>query len=76
MRPWRVHDHSSSVDLRHLIVRQIWHVLARFGCSYLKDCPQRSVVLMHSSVRLVGSLCHSAARKAMSIVEGRLGRPR
>lgn len=32
---------------------------------YLNDCPHRRVVLMQSSVRLVGSLCHSAARKAM-----------
>ena len=33
--------------------------------SYLNDCPQRNVVLMQSSVKLVGSLHHSAARRAM-----------
>lgn len=27
---------------------------------YLNDCPQRSVVLIHSSERLIGSFCHSA----------------
>jgi hypothetical protein len=32
---------------------------------YLNDWPQRNVVLMHSSVRFVGSLCHSAARNAI-----------
>jgi hypothetical protein len=35
---------------------------------YLNDCPQRNVVFMHSSVRLMGSLCHSAARNAISSV--------
>ena len=27
---------------------------------YLNDCPQRSVVLMHNSERLMGSFCHPA----------------
>jgi hypothetical protein len=38
---------------------------------YLKDCPQRNVVFMHNSVRLVGSLCHSAARSAILAVSSR-----
>ena len=32
---------------------------------YLNDWPQRSVVLMQSSVRGMGSLCHSAALTAI-----------
>lgn len=36
--------------------------------SYLNDWPQRNVVLMQSSVKLVGSLHHSAARRAMVYV--------
>jgi hypothetical protein len=71
MRPWRVQDHSSSADLRHLRVRQICHACCFTEMVYLKDCPQRSDVSMHSSVRLVGNLRHSAARRAMSIVERR-----
>lgn len=31
--------------------------------SNLKDWPQRKVVLMQSSFKLIGSLCHSAERK-------------
>lgn len=40
--------------------------IARPQKVYLKDCPQRSVVFIHSSVRLVGSLRHSAARNAIA----------
>lgn len=43
----------------------MWILSYEQGTSYLKDCPQRRVVLMQSSVKLVGSLHHSAARKAM-----------
>lgn len=36
--------------------------------SYLNDWPQRNVVSMQSSVKLVGSLHHSAARRAIVYV--------
>lgn len=67
MRPWSVQDHSSSADFRHL--RNVrYAVCMDLGyTAYLKDCPQRNVVFMHNSVRLVGSLCHSAARSAMAV---------
>jgi hypothetical protein len=37
------------------------------GYEYRNDWPQRKVVLMQSSVRLMGSFCHSVARMTMII---------
>ena len=55
---------------RHLISATCIELIRKLegvyrGKIYLKDCPQRNVVLIQSSVRLVGSLYHSAARNAM-----------
>lgn len=63
----------SSSDLRHLqYIDQTCFKLHGEGGSYLNDCPQRNVVLMQSSVKLVGSLHHSAARNAMVVCKSRV----
>jgi len=66
-------DHISSSDLRHLqYADQMCSKQYGEGGSYLNDCPQRNVVLMQSSVKLVGSLYHSGARNAMVKFKSRI----
>lgn len=73
MRPCMAQDHVSFSDLRHLqYTDQTWCKLHDEGGCYLNDCPQRNVVFRQSSVKLVGSLYHSAARNAMVMCKSRV----